>query len=90
MTRSLAVEWAAGGVRVNAVAPGYFETDTTQGMRDNEGLSSALLKTIPMGRFGKPSEIGGLIVFLASDEASYVTGQSFAIDGGFGAGRTLV
>ena len=89
MTRSLAVEWAPNGVRVNAVAPGYFETDMTQGMRNNEGLSSGLLKTIPMGRFGKPDEIGGIIVFLASDEASYVTGQCFVIDGGFGAGRTL-
>jgi len=90
MTRSLAVEWAPLGVRVNSVAPGYFETDLTQGLRDNAALSAALLKTIPMGRFGKPRELGGIIVFLASDEASYVTGQSFIIDGGFGAGRALV
>jgi NAD(P)-dependent dehydrogenase (short-subunit alcohol dehydrogenase family) len=90
MTRSLAVEWAPKGVRVNSVAPGYFETDLTQGLRDNAGLSGALLRTIPMGRFGKPSELGGIIVFLASDEASYVTGQTFIVDGGFGAGRALV
>ncbi|HET7085601.1 MAG TPA: SDR family oxidoreductase [Rhizomicrobium sp.] len=90
MTRSLAVEWAAKGVRVNAVAPGYFETDMTQGLRDNDGLSAMLLKTVPMGRFGELEEIGGIVTFLASDAASYVTGQVFTVDGGFSAGRDLV
>jgi NAD(P)-dependent dehydrogenase (short-subunit alcohol dehydrogenase family) len=89
MTRSLAVEWAPSGVRVNGVAPGYCETDLTHGVRNNVDLSATLLKTIPMGRFGRPDEMGGIIAFLASDAASYVTGQTFIIDGGFGAGRTF-
>jgi NAD(P)-dependent dehydrogenase (short-subunit alcohol dehydrogenase family) len=83
MVRTMAADWAPSGVRVNAVAPGYVETDMTEGMRHHEGISSAILRKIPMGRFGKPEEIANLIVVLCSQLSSYVTGQVFAVDGGY-------
>ena len=83
MVRTLAVEWADRSVRVNAVAPGYIETDLTQSMRRHDGLRSMILDKTPMSRFGTASETADLIVFLASDAASYITGQVVAVDGGF-------
>lgn len=90
MTRALAVEWADRGVRVNGVAPGYVATDLTSGMRDNPGLTDSLLQSIPMARFAEPEEIAGIVTYLASDASSFVTGQTFAVDGGFAAGRVLL
>ena len=87
MTRSLAVEWADRGVRVNGVAPGYVATDLTQEMRDHEALADVLLSTVPMRRFAAPEEVAGMIVYLASDASSYVTGQTMIVDGGFAIGR---
>ncbi len=83
LARSLAVEWAPKGVRVNCVGPGYFETDLTSGLRDNERLSARVIGHTPMARYGKPAELVGVCLFLASGAASYVTGQSWMVDGGW-------
>ena len=83
LTKAAALDWAAKGVRVNCIAPGYFETDLTAGMIANEALSSRLLAQTPMGRFGRDPDIVGAAVFLASDASRYMTGQSLVIDGGY-------
>jgi gluconate 5-dehydrogenase len=83
MTKALALDWAEKRVRVNAIAPGYFETDLTAGMRDNPALSEKLLAQTPMRRFGTLKDAGGAAVFLASEASAYMTGQSLLIDGGW-------
>lgn len=83
MTKALALDWATKGVRVNCIAPGYFETDLTAGMIANEALSTRLLGQTPMGRFGRDPDIIGAAIFLASDASAYITGQSLAVDGGY-------
>ena len=83
MTRQLALEWAKKGVRVNAVGPGYFETDLTEGLRQNPKLAEGVTARTPMGRFGQPRELVGACLFLASPAASYITGASLAVDGGW-------
>lgn len=70
----LAVEWARYNIQVNAIGPGYVETDLTKGMRTSKIISENLLNRTPMHRFAKPEEIVGAAVFLASKETSYVTG----------------
>lgn len=83
LTRSLAVEWSRHGVLVNAIAPGVFRTDFNQKLLDGTPRGQELLMRTPMGRFGKTDEVAGAAVYLASDAASFVTGQTLVIDGGF-------
>ena len=82
LTRALADKWAPDGIRVNLVAPGFIATRMTSPMRRDAGYETRLLKAVPMRRWGEAAEVAGPIVFLASPEASYITGQSLAIDGG--------
>jgi NAD(P)-dependent dehydrogenase (short-subunit alcohol dehydrogenase family) len=80
LTRDLAVKWAKRGIRVNAIAPGFFDTRLSHALL--EKTLAKVEKTTPMGRIGKPGELNGAVVFLASAAASYVTGQVLAVDGG--------
>ena len=83
LTRTLAVEWAPQGVRVNALAPAYIETEMTAALQESEHLRRQIVERTPMGRFGKPDEIGWAAVFLASDASSYITGHTLCVDGGW-------
>jgi NAD(P)-dependent dehydrogenase (short-subunit alcohol dehydrogenase family) len=83
MTKTLAVAWANEGIRVNAVAPGVVETGMTAPMLPYEELTGPLLARIPMARFAQPEEIAPTVLFLASSEASYITGETVRVDGGF-------
>ena len=82
LTRALGDKWALDGVRVNLVAPGFIATRMTAPMRADAGYEARLLKSVPMRRWGEASEVAEAILFLASPAASYITGQSLAIDGG--------
>jgi 2-deoxy-D-gluconate 3-dehydrogenase len=83
ITRALANEWAGRGVNVNAIAPGYIATDNTQALQDDPERSAALLARIPAGRWGRPEDLAGAVVFLASSAADYVHGAVLAVDGGW-------
>lgn len=83
LTKSLAAAWAAEGVRVNAVAPGWIETTFTDSLRHDENRSRPILARTPMGRWGTPEEVAGGVVFLASPAARFITGTILAIDGGY-------
>lgn len=83
LTRSLAVEWSRDGVLTNAIAPGVFRTSMNAVLLDNTARGKELLMRTPMGRFGMVEELVGAAVFLASDAASFMTGQILTVDGGF-------
>ena len=83
LTKAFANEWAAHGVNVNAVAPGYIETDNTQGLRDDPNRSRQILERIPAGRWGTAADIAGAVLFLSSPAAEYVHGVVFPVDGGW-------
>jgi NAD(P)-dependent dehydrogenase (short-subunit alcohol dehydrogenase family) len=82
LTRVMANDYARLGIRINAVIPGFTDTPMTTYFMENDAEREGLLRTIPLGRPGKPEEVASVIAFLASDEASYVTGAAWAVDGG--------
>jgi len=82
LSKALAVEWARYNVRVNAICPGWIETDLTKPYMLDPKTVEAGLRQIPLRRFGQPEDIGPMAVYLASDESSFVTGQAYVIDGG--------
>jgi gluconate 5-dehydrogenase len=83
MTRAMALEWADRCVRVNAVAPAYVPTEMANGLISHPEIGPSLIAQTPMGRFGTTDEIARAVLFLASDDAAYITGQTLAVDGGW-------
>lgn len=83
LTRLLANEWAASGINVNAIVPGYFATNNTQALREDKDRNRQILERIPAGRWGDPADLGGAAVFLASGASDYVHGSLLPVDGGW-------
>lgn len=83
LTKSLAIEWAKHGVNVNAIAPGVFKTDLNRELLESTERGKEFQTRTPMGRFGQVEELAGAAIFLASDAASFVTGEVLVVDGGF-------
>ena len=83
LTRALAIEWAKYNINVNSIAPYAMETDMTRTMLEDEKIRTAIISKIPMKRIGKPADLSGIIVFLASKASDYITGQVIFVDGGF-------
>ena len=83
LTKSLAIAWAADGIRVNAIAPGWIETPLTAGLREDSQRSETILSRTPMNRWGKTTELIGPVKFLVSSDASFVTGAVLTVDGGY-------
>lgn len=83
LTRAMANEWAEHNINVNAIAPGYMATNNTQALREDEERNKAILERIPAGRWGRPADLQGPAVFLASSAADYINGYTLAVDGGW-------
>lgn len=83
LTKALAGKWAEDGIRVNAIAPGWIETEMTQGLRDDPDRTAGIMSRTPMKRWGKPEEVGALVRWLVSEEAGFVTGAIYPVDGGY-------
>jgi len=83
LTKSLAIAWAAEGIRVNAIAPGWIATPLTQGLQDDPARSQAILDRTPMKRWGTPADLAGSVIFLCSPAAAFVTGVILPVDGGY-------
>ena len=83
LTKSLAIAYAADGIRVNAIAPGWIATPLTQGLQDDAARTAQILARTPLGRWGTPEDIAGPVLFLASPEARFVTGAVLPVDGGY-------
>jgi NAD(P)-dependent dehydrogenase (short-subunit alcohol dehydrogenase family) len=83
LTKSLAAAWAQDGIRVNALAPGWIDTELTRPLVEDATRSAPILARTPMGRWGKPDDLGGVALFLASDAARFVTGAIIPVDGGY-------
>jgi 2-deoxy-D-gluconate 3-dehydrogenase len=83
LTKALANEWAAQGVQVNAIAPGYMETDNTEALRNDPVRSRQILERIPAARWGSSQDVAGAAVFLASPASDYINGHILAVDGGW-------
>jgi NAD(P)-dependent dehydrogenase (short-subunit alcohol dehydrogenase family) len=83
LTKSLAIAWAGQGIRVNAIAPGWIETALTQPLYDNASRSGAIVARTPLGRWGRPEDVAGAVLFLCSPAAAFITGVVLPIDGGY-------
>lgn len=85
LTKALAAEVASDNIRVNCVAPGIIKTKFASALTENDSIAEKVLDTVPLDRFGRPDEIGGIVSFLASEDASYITGENFVVAGGINA-----
>jgi len=83
LTKTLANEWAAYNINVNAIAPGYMDTNNTEPIRKDEGRNKSIIERIPAARWGLPKDLKGAVVYLASEASNYVTGHILCVDGGW-------
>jgi NAD(P)-dependent dehydrogenase (short-subunit alcohol dehydrogenase family) len=90
LTKSLAVEWGHRGVRVNSLCPGWTATELNRNLWENDEISAAMMRAVPLGRWAKAEEIVGAAVFLGSDASAFLTGQAIVVDGGLTAGSAGV